>query len=297
MKIKAKLAIAIPLAAVLIAVFTVFYLRSPVLIVTDESFLELYSGERAEREAMLTSLALFRQVKTVSVANDAGYDIVPVAILEMSPNPYCVIFPLRFARSARLFNEQNPGIPAIILEGRYQESETPTETAIGSDISSFFIYKTDINNDFYNAGLASSAIDQGKNGNVVVFIEKNLPQARENFLRGLNDYGNLLETRFFTNFSQYSEIQNLSCIVLAGSGADIIEKNRGVPVILFTWINPLLLPLETALIIDDSPWAQAHQAVKMAYSGEKSGLIKSKFHFINRKQFGAEVIALIKKSR
>lgn len=281
-----------PLAVVIITVLTVFYLRSPVLIVTEESFLNLYSNERVERLSLETAFFIFRQVKSVIVANDAGYDIVPAAILDVSSKPYCVIFPLRFTRSAKLFHEQNPEIPVIILEGRYIETEKPAETVLGSDISGYFIYKTDINDDFYRAGLASVAFDQGKSGNVVVFTDKNMPQARESFLRGLNDRGKLLETRFFTSFSQYSDVNNLSCIMLAGSGSDIIEKNPGVPLILFTWISPSLLPSNAALVIDDSPWAQARQAVKMASAGETTGFIKSVFYIMDRKKYDRGILRL-----
>jgi len=291
MKIKIKnMAITAALAAILLTIVIIFYVRSPVLIVTEESFLDLYSKKRVTREALIASALLFRQVKTVTVANDAGYDIVPVAVLDASSRPYCVIFPLRFARSAKLLNEQNPKITVIILEGMYQENERPVETAIGSNTSNFFIYKTDLNADFFDAGRASSVIDGGKNGNVIVFTDKNIVLARENFLRGLSSRGNLLETRFFTSFSQYAETSNLSCIVLAGSGTDIFDKKLGVPVILFSWINPLFLPMDTVLVIDDSPWVQARQAVLMAMEGKKSGYIKSKFHFLDKKKLNGRLL-------
>jgi len=291
MKIKPVfLAVMAALAVLLIAAIIMFYIRSPVLIVTEESFLQLYSAQRVAKEASKTAITLFRQVKTVSVANEAGYDIVPVAIMDVSSHPYCVIFPLRFANSAKLFNEQNPEIIVIILEGRYLDNEKPVENAIGSNISDLYIYKTDINDDFYNAGIASIALDQGKNGKVIVFTDKNMPQARESFLRGLHDRGNLLETRFFTSFSQYSDIPGLSCIVMAGSGSEILERRMNVPVILFTWIEPSLLPMDVVLVVDDSPWAQANQAVKMAAAGEKNGLIKSKFRFLDMKKINRRLL-------
>ena len=280
------------LAAVIAAVLIAFYVRSPVLIVTEESFLNLYSEYRAEQEIVKTSFALFRQVKIVKVANDAGYDIVPVAVMDTSSRPYCVIFPLRFVRSAKLFSEQNPDITVIILEGRYQDTEKPTQSVIGDDISGFFIYKTDVNSDFYKAGTVAAVLDQEKSGSVVVFSDKNMPQARESFLRGLNDRGNLLETRFFTSFLQYSEISNLSVIVLAGSGSEIVEKKTGIPIILFTWIDPSLLPLNAALVIDDSSWVQARDAVKMASKGEKQGFIESKFYIIDRKNLNKRLLRL-----
>jgi len=275
---------------VLIVLLVIFYIRPPVLIVTEESFLSLYSKKRVAREASITGFSLFRQVKTVAVANDAGFDIVPVAVLDVSSKPYCVIFPLRFARSAKLFNDQHPEITVIILEGRYQDFEKPVETAINSDISNFFIYKTDINDDFYMAGRASVVLDQGKSGSVIVFNDRNMPSARENFLRGLHDRGNLLDTRFYTSFSQYSESPNLSCAVVSGSGSELFEKRLGVPVILFSWIDPAILPADVILVIDDSPWVQAGQAVKLSSSGQKNGYIKSKFHYLDRKKLDKSLL-------
>lgn len=311
LKLTRKTAIAAIIVLAAITPLFIFNIRSPVLIVTEQSFIELYGKERINDESFSTSLALFRPVKIVVVANDAGEDVVPFAVTEASIKPYCVLFPLRFVRSARLYREISPNIPVVVLEGRYPEGENPSEAILGEEKSEYFILKTDINDDFYRIGLAVTAIkpkpvkkdensvpeEEEKKGKVVVFLENNLNGMKDVFLRGLYDMGGLLETHFFNYYSQYLEMADLSCVVLAGSGAEFLDKKADVPVISFTWLNPSLLPFDVVMTINDSPLAQTRQAVKMVGSGAKTGLIKSEFRVLDRSKFDKKVIAIVKKNR
>jgi len=294
------------IGAVIVA--AVFYTRPPVLIVTEESFIELYGKKRLKNETLLSSIFMFRPLKTVVVANDASDDIVPFAIKETSAKPYCVLFPLRFVQSAQLYREQTPDIPVVVLEGRYPESEKPAEKALGADKSEYFIYKTDINNDFYNLGLVISALkpkeepknedsapEMEKNEKIAVFLDRNLSQMKDIFIKGLYDRGILTETQFFNYFSQSSEKSDFSCVILVGLGYEYLDRKTGVPVISFTWIDPFLIPSDVVMVVNDSPLAQARQAVRMVAVGEKTGLIKSEFVVLNKKKFDKDVAALIKK--
>jgi len=305
-----KLKVAASLAMAVVIVLVIFSIRSPVIIVTEQSFIELYGKKRLKNETFVTSFFLFRSVKTVAVANDAGDDIVPFAVAEISIKPYCVLFPLRFVQSAQRYREINPNIPVVVLEGRYSEKENIIEKTLGENISEYFIYKTDINDDFYNLGLVVSALkpkeepknddpapEEGKTDKIIVFLDRNLTQMKDIFLKGLYDRGILPETQFYSSFSQYSETPDISCVVLAGSGFEYLDKKTGVPVVFFTWIDPFLLPFDVVMVINDSPWAQALQAVRMVGAGEKIGLIKSKFTVLNKKKFDIDVITLIKKTR
>jgi len=310
LKLSRKTVIPAIIAIALISLLCIFYIRSPVLIVTEQSFIELYGKERIKKESFSVSLALFRPVKTVAVANDAGDDVVPFSINSVSKRPYCVIFPLRFAQSARLYKEIAQNTPIILLEGRYADDENPAKNLLGGDISEYFVYKTDVNDDFYRIGLAVTAIkfkkepknenppsDEGKKGKIIVFLENNLNQMKDVFLRGLYDKGQLLETYFYNSYSQYLDMTDLSCVVIAGSGSDFLDKKAEVPIIAFTWLNPSLLPFDVVMTVNDSPWAQARQAVKMVKSGVKTGVIKSEFKVQNIKKFDRKVIAIIKKNR
>ncbi|MCL2184660.1 MAG: hypothetical protein FWB86_02230 [Treponema sp.] len=272
--------------------YLIFKSRSVVLIVSEENFITYYGEDRMKTELKDISLKLFRPVKTVTVANDAGNDLAALAVTEISANPYCVLFPLRFARAAKYYIEQNPDIPVVILEGRFPENSTPSSYGIGSGESDYFIYKTDIESDFYRAAGAALVLDNGQNGRIAVFLEPNiLTQARTAFLQGLNDFEKINnsetvpETLFYTNFSHYSERTDLTCVILAGIGYEFLEKKSKIPLIIFTWLNPLYTPDSTAVIIDDSPYAQVLNAVNLVVAGEKKGKIPSKFQIKNMQDF------------
>jgi len=138
-----RFTLAVSSGAVFIAAlpFIIFLFRSPILVVTDLSFAQLYGVSRVRKEAAGASFSLYRRVKTVAVAEDAGADIVQIAISEASSRPYCVIIPLRFAQAARLYREKTPLVPVVLLEGRFSEGSNPAEFAIGSSTATIFCIK------------------------------------------------------------------------------------------------------------------------------------------------------------
>jgi hypothetical protein len=287
-------------AALVLAVLAapvIFLVRSPVLIVTDESFVSLYGASRSRTESIRPSLALFRRVKNVTVADDAGGDVVQFAIAEASEKPFCVLFPLRFAQAARIYREQNPEVPVILLEGRYEQDARAAAFAIGRDNDEdYFIYQTDIEADFYRAGLAAGIIDGEKNGKMAVFLESRIQkQASEAFSRALKDAEKPVQTSFFTTFAQFSNPTDVSCVVLAGIGAEFLEKNFNIPVIFFSWLDPALIPSDVILVFDDSPWVQAVPASRMAAAGVKKGQIRSKIWVLPDKNIDREALRKLKK--
>jgi hypothetical protein len=251
-----------------------------VLVITDAPFVALYGEERLLREQRLASLALFRRVKPVMIADEASDDILQAAIEAASTRPYCVIFPLRYALTARFYRENNAEIPVIILEGRYsKEGTNPLTSLIGSSRDDYFIYGADMEADFYRAGLAAVFLDDDKNGSIVVFVEPHTQrQGREIFTKTLKELEKPMKNYFFTVYSQQqvSRINGICCAILEESGSDFLEKHLDIPVILFTWLNPRLIPLNIAVIFDDSPLIQAVPAVKMAAAGLTTGRIPSR---------------------
>jgi len=277
--------------------YIVYKVRSPILIISEEYFINYYGIERIKNESKQISNKLFRPVLTVPIANEAGDDLTALAVGEFSSNPYCVLFPLRFAGAARFYRDRNPQSKVIILEGRYPENSSPSNFGIGDNKADYFIYKTDIERDFYKAAGAALLIDNKQNGKIIVFITPNLLlQARTAFFEGLNDFKNLFnsesipEAYFYTDFSHYYDITDLSCIIYAGIGTEFLEKKTDIPSILISWLNPLYVPDSTAVIIEDSPWAQVEKAVKMLENGEENGKIPSKFHFINMQKFDSKTL-------
>jgi hypothetical protein len=266
-------------------VFIIFQLRSPVLILSEDTFNALYGTERLKNEIFHNSAALFRRVKLVTVANDAGEDIIPHAISEISTHPYCVLFPYRFVRSAKLYKDKNPDIPVIILEGRNA----------GTSAEFDYKYKTDIENDLNKAGLAAFLI--AAEGKIAVFLESSIEKpVKDAFLRGL-DEEKAAETRFYTNYSSYDKNAEVSCAVLIGTGSEFIEGNAGIPVIMVSWLDPGFMPLNVVIIINDSPLAQVREAVRLFSAGEKEGKIGSEIITQKGKILDAGILRKIQKMR
>lgn len=284
MKFDKKIVSVLSLLAALFFIPTAcFIARSPVIILSDGSFSVLYGEKRMRAETFRNSLSLFRRVITVTVADDSGEDIVPHAVTEVSSDPYCVIFPLRFTGSARLYKDKNPGIPVILLEGRNSGNVTGFE----------FSYKTDLDMDFQKAGQAALHIASG--GKTAVFLESSVErQAKEAFLRGLGEE-NASNAHFYTNFSYFNPIPDLSCAVLAGIGGEFMEENAGIPVIFMSWLDPALLPSNVVMLLNDSPQAQVLEAVRLFSTGEKEGRIGSKIVVLKGKNIDKKILRKIRK--
>lgn len=358
--------------------------RAPVLIVAEEMFPEFYGKERLKNEIFISSLILFRPVKNVLVADDAGDDIISLAISEISSEPLCVLFPLRYARAAKLYHEQNEDISVVIMEGRFLESEKPSFYAVGDETEDYFIYKTDAIDDFYRAGQTAAAIhyffednnrlkDYTKNGEIVVFLGSNIPKARETFNKAVGDFEEinrkeiknfrkqrekekekrekalekagtakgphpseqkgvperekppetkknensgriednvsalsdeetteeallLPEVRFFTAASQYSNTIHLSCVVLIDTGIEYFERNSGIPIVYFSWLNPDFTPNDAVILVNDSPWVQVVKVVGMVAQGAEKGFISSKFFLSGSQKFDKRTLRKIRKT-
>ena len=270
-----------------LSIFCVFWMRSPVLIVVEQAFVDLYGTGRIRNESILASFALFRPIRAVVISNEAGDDIVPFAVSEVSKRPFCVLFPRRFVHPALLYCEQNPNIPTVLLNGRYSQND--------SEYPSLFVYGTDIDSEFYNAGLIASALSPEFSGRIGVFTEPGIQSdARNAFLRALHDQGKSAETMFFTSFSEFPANLDFSCVILAGTGIELLEQNLGIPVILFSWVSPSMVPQDIAAVVNDSPWAQVSQAASFAAAGLKNAVIPSNFHVIERNKIDRGVLQLIK---
>ncbi|MDR1251010.1 MAG: hypothetical protein LBK62_02475 [Treponema sp.] len=261
---------------ILAAPVLVFLSRPPVLIVVDASFTALYGQQRMLLRQIRSSLILFRQVKPVMIAEGAGPDIVPFAIGEVASRsfsqPYCVLFPNSYAESVPRYREQFPGVPAILLEGRIS-SGIGARTA---DNGGLFVFSTDQEKDFYRMGLCAAIFSGERREKIIVFQDQSTQEsARNAFVEGLREGGNGTEPLFLNSFSELLNFSDISCVVLAGSGAEYFERNLEYPVILCTWLDPDLTAREAALIFDDSPWGLAVPAARMLRENQNRGRLPS----------------------
>jgi hypothetical protein len=251
------------------AVAGVFLLRSPVLVVTDASFNTLYGSARALFSGLGSSFVLGRRVIPVPVSESASPDVAVLAVKAAVSSPYAVLFPYRYHDAGRQYKEDFPGVPVLILGNR--EGEVPEGNGL------IPVY-ADRETDFYRAGLSAAFLArEGKNGDILVFSDGPVPAGeREAFLEGLRAQGFIRNPVYVGLDSDYQNYQGVSCAVLTGPATRFFAENRGAPVLLFSWLDPALTPLEVKVIFDDSPWALAAAAVKAVEGGAAAGVLPSR---------------------
>jgi len=284
---RARLLIAITLVLFLAALSVatlVFLSRPPVLVVTDLPFVALYGENRLRTRQLSASAALFRQVRPVLIADDASPDMLIAAISYASENPFLVLFPRRFAAVAERFHRESPEIPVVVFRGAVPASEMPAGSGI------FSVYGTDRATDLFRAGLFAGII--GSMGQGGERDDADLPVAqrthvlwqdrfvthegREFFSVAVRERDPDSAVVFIGTAAAMPDTRGVSSMVMAGAGADYLERNPGIPVILFSWLNPDLTSGEVVVMFDDSPWALVVPATRMATEGITVGVIPSK---------------------
>jgi hypothetical protein len=282
-----------------------FFFRSPVLILTDEPFDALYGISRARKARTGASLRLFRQVKPVRAVETAGPDAIVLILEAASARPFCVLFPRRYEEGARRYTARFPGVPALILGASAPDTET--EPGGGEEPSPRYV-AVDAGTDFYRADLCAAILAGAETGEgaatgpsaaagngILVFQRRPAPRGeREAFVRGLLDGGIDSEPRYLDPLSSISGYRDLSVAVLAAKPSDFLEQQVPVPVILFSWLDPALSSRETKVIFDDSPWAMAARAVKMAEKKGGSFSIPSAVHIPPERTGDRETIRRLK---
>jgi hypothetical protein len=222
----------------------------------------LYGASRIRQRQTAASIALFRRVKPVIIAENAGPDLAVFAVEEADARPHAVIFPYRYAEGGRRYAGQFPRTQVIILDN-----------GAGGGGSGGAGGPAHINTrrreDLYRAGLMAGLISQSRPGDILVFQESSLSPADKNaFSAGLRARGGEKPALFLNSAAEYAEFQTASCAVLAGGAPDFLDQDPEIPVILFSWLDPALTSREVLLVFDDSPWALAGAALRAARTGE-----------------------------
>jgi len=260
-KIKKHLLIIILLFVFVVgAIGGVFFARAPVLIITDSSFNLLYGPERLRQRQLRISLSLFRRVIPVIVSEHAGPDLVAIAAEEAFRVPRAVLFPFRYLEGARQYKENNPDVEVLIMGGR---NPIPPELTSPNTI----YIRTNTAMDLYRAGL-SAAFFAGEN-NILVFDDGVFPaEYRESLGEMLESRGFLGELLFRNIHAHVPSYADIGSVILAGPASRFLEQNLDIPVILFSWVDPVFTPRSVKLIFDDSPWALAVAALRSCDFGE-----------------------------
>jgi hypothetical protein len=244
----------------------VFFLRPPVLLVTDLVYDRLYGEFRGRKIQAETSLKLFRRVKTVRIAEDAGTDVAVFAVRSASKEPFCVLFPYRYYREAEQYVREYPAIPAAVLSGRVRDYQ-PADSALA-------VVRTDTGEDYFRIGRAAAAfvryaedaLEEDTAPRKVLLLRDDLVFADdlEAFHRGLEAEGYSLAPIEVWSGIEYTVPGDTACVVLTGAADFFLNQNSAAPVILFSWMDPALTDSTVKVVLDDSPWAQVVPAVEIA---------------------------------
>ncbi len=280
MKIKVQNAVIFFLPVVLLIFAAgLFFFRAPVLLVSDAYFNDLYGKNRTIFAGIKSSLSLFRWVKLVSVAEDIGPDGIAFAVSEVSENPYCVYFPNRYRNGAAAYQNQFPSTKIILFAEKENTSALPDD---------FFVVQTDTEADLYRAGRSAALISAENEGKILCYIRNSgSPEEKNAFTTGLKDGGAEKEVQFIDLSRKYTDGSPVSCIVLTGSAEDSFITEKNLPIILFSWADPSLLPPEVKVIFSDSPWEMLLPAVKMLGEEDKRFDLPSAVHMHPQSSFSS----------
>jgi hypothetical protein len=235
------------------AIWGVFLFRSPVLIVTDSSFMAVYGPKRLKKMESSLSSKLFRRIIPVYVDEYAGPDIISVAAEDAFQSPLAVLFPYRYMEGAGYYKENHPEIPVYITTGRNQTSNA--KETLG-------LVRTDIKTDMYRAGLCAAML--AGEGSILFVSDGTVPsENREAFIEGLRDQDYTKDPVWGNANSSFTSGSDLSCAVIAGPAGSFFETRPETPVILFSWADPDFTPRSVKVIFNDSPYTLAFKGFSL----------------------------------
>lgn len=233
-------------AAVVIGLFLLFgiflfFSRSAVFILTDETELLLYGKYRALLQTMKAAGSLFRPVYMVSLPQVTD-EAIQLGFLETRlPKRSIIITPYRYEQAAQVFKNGHPGSVLLISEREFTID-----------------YKSDIKRAADIAGPLAKKADQSPGLILPRSMDNTLRETlQQAFDEGLAEKG-WLQGSFLID--ELGEIPaNLSCIVTFPTDQRL--QNYSVPIIVFSSIKDDFLPKSVIAIFDDSFWPHIAEMV------------------------------------
>jgi hypothetical protein len=274
-----------------------FFLRPPVVLITDRAYDQLYGRFRGMKMRAEASLKLFRWIKTVVIAENAGTDVAVFAVGAASKKPFCVLFPYRYYREGEQYVQDYPGVPAAVLLGRIRES--PARISLP-------VIRTDTEKDCFTMGRVAAAFagEQNRGNEVdgeswrpgeILFLRDDLvaPGDGEAFNQGLKSEEYPHPPVDVRTGVEYTVPGTVACVVLTGSAESFLGQNLRVPVILVSWLDPAVTNSMVKIVFDDSPWAQVVPAAAMAVGEREIEGIPSKIQVLEERILGKEFLRKI----
>jgi hypothetical protein len=249
-------------AVLLVASVLVYFLGAPVVLVSDEQFESLYGKRRGETARLLSSFRLWRRVELVLTAPSAP----PSAAAEAAAafRPACAVFPYRHLAASEAFADRFPLFPSVVVHAPgLPQGEGRRFTANADRIS-----------DWRRAGSAAALLCEAPSVPVILATGgtgEPTPDMEAAFAEGLSLAGFSLPHLTLRGNETAGDKPEAGCLVIpAGSPAVRIAEFPGIPVIMFSWIDTVLLPREVAVVFDDSPWALLERGVRAALRSASS---------------------------
>ena len=215
------------------------------------------------------------------VVDDASPDMVVAAVAAIHRSPYAVLFPPRFADSGERFHAEFPDLRVVVFRGISAAASFPQAGG------TFCVYGTDRETDIFRAGLFSGAMagivrsgdgseSEPQRSHVLWRDELSSERERSLFSTGLAVTAPGSTAVFAAEAGQLPASDRIASMEMYGAGGGYLESSRGIPIVLLGWVHPSLTANEVIVILDDSHWALAAAAVRLAASGTASALIPSK---------------------
>jgi hypothetical protein len=236
-----------------------FLARSPMVIVTDNAFLELYGKKRADMRRYMLSLSLMRRVVFAVVSEEAGQDAAELVVNAVAKKPYLALFPERYLAGADRY---------AAAAGEAGLADT-TRTAVvdggdngGVNIGRAESLRIDRETDLYRAGICAAIL--AKEGSVVVYYQDSLSNTYRDVFRDGLIAGGYTKTPFFYHYNEATS-QDVGCaVLLSAANTHLLAEKRDVPMVLFSWLDPEYTPSEVTVVFDDSLLAVAAQVARNA---------------------------------
>ncbi|MDR0400899.1 MAG: hypothetical protein LBH51_08150 [Treponema sp.] len=278
---------------ILMLALAFFLGRPPVLILGDAGFDAFYGRRRIFLRQAGLSLRFFRQVKRVSIAENANPEAAVFAIEEKSALPWAVLGHSRYLRGLEQYARQHPEITVAVI----QEGPAPRAGTFDAEEGPEAVF-TDIHLNSWRAGRCAALL-AGEEGEILVFQdERNYPVNRESFLAGLREENEALIPVYVDSSVDYPSWDRVRCVVLGAAADSYFDRNSAIPALLFTWMDPALCPSVVKISVDDSPWALAPEILGLP-GGEDSGgyrIVPAKFTLLGGRVGEGELKKGLKKT-
>jgi hypothetical protein len=261
----------VPLVSLSIFVGTlsyVFFLRPPIILVSDIYAYALYGADWERMRLLSVSLKARRPVRIYRLMEETASQTISDNIVKASKEPHSVFFPGRFGDAARIYGdyirqEGNQKTKTILLQDNSRVQQAPDNIVSAVSGTEIDYYRAGycaalLSADYLAAAAAaalatgSPAIPQGE----IVFIYDTQPAGvcREAFISGTSDAGFTGTTNFAPGRDSLVN-DRVSCIVVEGPATGVLSAARQ-PLIVLTWFyNKNYLQHNIMIHIDDSPYA------------------------------------------